>query len=97
MKIEFVEYAADEAMHPQHEEIVVLVTTEAPMGPADWPEVWRAMAPAERSWIGQQCGTGERSGATSGTGASCKFDVDHEHEMDPETEGYVQWWAFPKK
>lgn len=98
MKIEMVEFEADEAMHAQHTEIVVFTTTDTPLGPGAWPKVWEALDRDQRELLGDQCGTHSRSAlGTTTPGSACKFDVDSEHEMDPELRGYVQWWAFPKK
>jgi hypothetical protein len=97
MKIELVELTADAALHEGHGELVVITTTDQPLGPKDWEDVWTALEAAQRILLGDLCGTTDRSGATWGVGGTCKFDVDTEYEMDPDTTGYVQWWAFPKK
>lgn len=93
MKIELVQFEADEAMH-QHSEIGVRVESDDPLGPWDWGQVWPHLSSGEQELLGVV--TGPYIGPMSATGRPCKFDIDQEHDDDPDAAGYAQWWFFPK-
>lgn len=93
MQIEMVEFSGDEAMH-LHDEVGVKAQTEDPMGPGEWDQVWRRLTEEQQEHLTKTCEVTGRI-TTSGPGRTCMFYVDHQHESDPETTGYVQWWIFP--